>query len=144
MTYHRYPVYQLLKGTILFNETKEEQKNDIIWSKESKYHSEFGKINRHSKNITYFERENTSLSNYVSFLILGSVIIFIVALVAHHFATLPTIRKTRKRKDEIVRKMETSYALISQSYGIGSEIEMLSYEKVRKKSLTDIFRQFKL
>uniref|UniRef100_A0A0N5CF20 Peptidase M23 n=1 Tax=Strongyloides papillosus TaxID=174720 RepID=A0A0N5CF20_STREA len=144
MTYHRYSVYQLLKGTVTFNETKEEQKNDIIWSKESKYHSEFGKINRHVRNTTYFERENSSLSTYVSFLILGSVIVFIVVLVAHHFATLPTIRKTNKRKDEIVRKMETSYALISQSYGLETEHELSQYEKVRKKSLTDIFRQFRL
>uniref|UniRef100_A0A0N4ZYZ8 Peptidase M23 n=1 Tax=Parastrongyloides trichosuri TaxID=131310 RepID=A0A0N4ZYZ8_PARTI len=144
MAYQRYPVYQLLKGTIIFNETMEQQKNEIIWSRESKYHSEYGKISRIFKNNTYFEREQSPLSRYVSFLILGSVIIFIVVLVAHHFATIPTIRKIDKRKDDIVKKMETSYALMSQSYGFDNEMGMPHFGRVKKKSLTDIFRQFRL
>uniref|UniRef100_A0AC35UGH2 Two-component sensor histidine kinase n=1 Tax=Rhabditophanes sp. KR3021 TaxID=114890 RepID=A0AC35UGH2_9BILA len=140
-----FPVSQLLSRNAKFNDTADviTYKNDIIWSRESRFHPEYSKTFK-SLPDNIFSKRDSSLSMYVSFTILGGIILFIVAAMIHHVLSVNEPKQLEKRRDEILKQMENSISLIAHPVGLDFEVAQLQAERSRKKSLTDIFRQFKL
>ncbi|VDM46627.1 unnamed protein product [Toxocara canis] len=107
----------------------------IIWSHESKHHPDFGK---HSTGI--IEKE-TLTSRYMSFLILGVVIAFIVYAYLNHLFAMRVMRRIRKQ--ERLRQLVHQSAFIMASSAKAHHVHVFDGNG-RRLSILNLFHAFRL
>uniref|UniRef100_A0AC35GRX7 Uncharacterized protein n=1 Tax=Panagrolaimus sp. PS1159 TaxID=55785 RepID=A0AC35GRX7_9BILA len=109
---------------------------EIIWSHESQHHPDFAKFYGQTDNI---KDRIASYSLGMTFVILGSVICFIIFVYINHIIMAKKLKK-QERQEELQALIESSLALLASS---GQTVESnLNLE--RKSSLLNAFRKFRL
>ncbi|GMR41648.1 hypothetical protein PMAYCL1PPCAC_11843 [Pristionchus mayeri] len=115
----------------------EQPKNDIIWSHESRYHPEFGKM------VARVGSENDRVgrsSQLMSFVILGSVIGFILYTYLSHVIFVRKLRRELERA-QLRHLIHSSALIMAHSAHHVRDFEGLGE---RRRSILNMFRAFKL
>ncbi|GMT18871.1 hypothetical protein PFISCL1PPCAC_10168, partial [Pristionchus fissidentatus] len=115
----------------------EQPKNDIIWSHESRYHPEFGKM------VARVGVENDRVgrsSQLMSFVILGTVIGFILYTYLSHVIFVRKLRRELERAQ--LRNLIHSSALIMAHSA--NQVRGFNSMGERRRSILNMFRAFKL
>ncbi|GMS88506.1 hypothetical protein PENTCL1PPCAC_30560, partial [Pristionchus entomophagus] len=115
----------------------DQPKNDIIWSHESRHHPEFGKM------VARVGVENDRVgrsSQLMSFVILGSVIGFILYTYLSHVIFVRKLRREMERA-QLRNLIHSSALIMAHSANQVRDFEGLGE---RRRSILNMFRAFKL
>ncbi|KAK0405971.1 hypothetical protein QR680_018290 [Steinernema hermaphroditum] len=127
----RYTIWEIIHKR--FRDPLANKKKDIIWSPESKYHPEFGRI----VDSVGDDKDRVSVySLYMSFGILGFVITFIVYTYLQYLIASRRLRQ-RSQEHHIEMLVKRSAFLLATS---GREAPALK----RRASILNLFKQFRL
>ncbi|VDK56957.1 unnamed protein product [Anisakis simplex] len=110
----------------------------IIWSHESKYHPDYGK---YSPGIIQRYIAETATSRYMSFVILGIVVAFLLYVYLNHLFEMRMLR--RLREQERLRQILQQSAIIMANSVVAQHMNDATANQ-RRLSILNLFRAFRL